>query len=70
MKTIYIKPITEVVKMMSETSVLAAISKGEVNSEGDDSNLPSTGNGEIPDGGNGDNVDPAKKHNAWANWED
>lgn len=54
--------------MMSETSVLASLSKGQVTPETPDSGLP--GSDDLISGGNGDNEDAAKKHNAWANWDE
>lgn len=68
MKNIYIKPSINITKMMSETSVLASLSKGQVTPETPDSGLP--GSDDLISGGNGDNEDAAKKHNAWANWDE
>ncbi len=69
MKNIYIKPTASIFTIMSETSVLAALSGGEADPEAPDSGL--TGGGTIENGGNGDDVAPAKKHyNAWTTWDD
>lgn len=68
MKKIYSKPFLEIVEMQQETSLLAALSKGQVDSETPDSGL--SGSGEIEGGGNGDDQEAAKNHNAWSNWDE
>lgn len=68
MKKIYSKPFLEIVEMQQESSLLAAFSKGQVESEAPDSGL--NGAGEIAGGGNGDDQDAAKNHNAWSNWDE
>lgn len=68
MKRIYCKPSLEIVGMMQETSLLAVLSQGQVKPEAPDSGL--SGDGDIEGGGNGDDQEAAKNHNAWSNWDE